>query len=249
MSSDAVLRVDRLTKRFGGLVAVDEFSLDVNDGEILGLIGPNGSGKTTLFNCVMSVYEPTSGTVTFQGEDITTADTHDIVNGGLARVSQESNPIEPMSVAENLKLFTFPNSVLAFDGGASQDELFEIAERVGIADKLDAYPGSLPHADIRRLEIAKAIATDPDLLLLDEPFAGLNQAEIRTLSEEIRNFRDEGVTIVVIDHNMKGLMPLVDRVVVINNGQHLATGTPEEIADNEEVQRAYLAGAEADVDV
>jgi branched-chain amino acid transport system ATP-binding protein len=240
----ALLSTTSLTKRFGGLVAVDGISIDVEEGEILGLIGPNGSGKTTIFNCVMGIYPVSEGTITFGGEEITDWDTHDIVNNGLARVSQESNPVGAMSVGANIKLFTMPNEVLAFSGGASEEEIYEIASRVGIEDLLGAKPGSLSHADVRRLEIAKAIATEPDLLLLDEPFAGLSQAEIRELSEQLRAIHAEGITILIIDHNMKGLMELVDRVIVINNGEFLAEGAPEEIAADERVKQAYLAGAE-----
>ena len=241
----SLLEVDGLTKRFGGLVAVDDLSFGVDEGEILGLIGPNGSGKTTVFNCVMSVYDPTSGQIRFDGEDITYRDTHDIVNGGLGRVSQHSNPVHEFTVGRNIKLFTLPNSITAFEGGASDEEIYELAARVGLEEQIDLLPDSLPHAAVRRLEIAKALATGPKLLLLDEPFAGMNQAEIREVSALIRQLREEGVTLVVVDHNMKGLMTLVDRVVVLTNGQMLADGPPEEIAENTDVREAYLADTEA----
>lgn len=241
-SSEVTLDIDGLTKQFGGLTAVDNLSFDVSEGEILGFIGPNGAGKSTVFNCIMGTYKVTSGTVTFRGEDVTDEETHEIVNRGLSRVSQESQPLPSFTVEENIRLFTFPNSIRAFRESASDEEIREIASRVGLEDELDTKPDSLPHAGIRRLEIAKAIATDPDTLLLDEPFAGLNQAEIRELSEEIRDLRDEGVTIVVVDHNMKGLMALVERVVVLDKGQKLAEGSPEEIAEDERVQQAYLSG-------
>lgn len=241
-STDPPLRIDGLTKQFGGLTAVDDLTFEVMEEEILGFIGPNGAGKSTVFNCIMSVYGVSAGSVFLHGENVTGWDTHAIVNHGLARVTQESNPIGTMTVEDNIRLFTLPNSPFAFDGGADHEEIVAIAGRVELDDKLDALPGSMPHADTRRLEIAKAIATDPDVLLLDEPFAGLNQAEIRDLSEEIREFRAEGMTLVVVDHNMKGLMALVDRVIVINKGRKIADGTPEEIADDERVQQAYLAG-------
>ncbi|CAI48826.1 ABC-type transport system ATP-binding protein (probable substrate branched-chain amino acids) [Natronomonas pharaonis DSM 2160] len=239
-----LLSIQNLTKRFGGLVAVNDVSFDIEAGSIVGLIGPNGSGKTTIFNCIMSIYDVTEGSIQFQGTDITDYKTHEVVNSGLARVSQESNPIARMSVAANIKLFTLPNSVTALSGGADDEEIYEIAARVGLEDALDKQPDSLPHADVRRLEIAKAIATEPELLLLDEPFAGLNQQEIREMSDQIRQLRDDGVTIVIIDHNMRGLMQLVERIMVINNGDWLADDTPEAIAENEAVQQAYLAGTE-----
>lgn len=237
-----LLSVDGLTKEFGGLTAVDDLSFGVDSGEILGLIGPNGSGKTTVFNCIMSVYAVTSGTVRFDGTDITDDKTHQIVNRGVSRVSQESNPIGSMTVGENIELFTFPNSIRSFDGGASDDEIASYAAQVGIEDALEEDPGSLPHADVRRLEIAKALATEPDLLLLDEPFAGLNQTEVRQLSEQFEAFREQGITLVVVDHNMRGLLDLVDRVVVLHNGQKLASGNPDDVAADERVQNAYLAG-------
>lgn len=239
-----LLSIQNLTKRFGGLVAVNDVSFDIEAGSIVGLIGPNGSGKTTIFNCIMSIYDVTEGSIVFNGEDITDYATHEVVNAGLSRVSQESNPIDRMSVAANIKLFTLPNSVFALSGGAEDAEIAEIAGRVGLQDSLQERPGSLPHADVRRLEIAKAIATEPELLLLDEPFAGLNQQEIREMSEQIKQLRDSGVTIVIIDHNMRGLMQLVERIMVINNGDWLADDTPEAIAENDAVQQAYLAGTE-----
>lgn len=238
----SVLEVDGLTKQFGGLVAVDDFSLDVGEGEIVGLIGPNGSGKSTVFNCIMSIYDVTDGSIRFNGDDVTTDSTHEIVNKGLSRVSQESNPIDLYSVAGNIKLFTLPNSIRSLHGGASDEEIYEYAARIDIEDKLEEMPDELPHADVRRLEIAKALATEPELLLLDEPFAGMNQAEITELAAQIERFREEGMTMVVVDHNMGGLMGLVDRVVVLNNGTKIASGSPEEIAENEAVQEAYLAG-------
>ncbi|WP_137289791.1 ABC transporter ATP-binding protein [Natronorubrum halophilum] len=238
----SVLTVENLTKRFGGLVAVDDVSLDVEAGEIVGLIGPNGSGKSTVFNCIMGIYDVTEGTVTFNGDEITDDRTHEVVNKGLSRVSQESNPIDLYPVAGNIKLFTLPNSVRSLHGGATDEEIYEYAARIDIEDKLHEMPDELAHADVRRLEIAKALATEPEMLLLDEPFAGMNQAEIDELAAQIERFREEGMTMVVVDHNMGGLMDLVDRVVVLNNGKKLAAGSPEEIAENQRVQKAYLAG-------
>jgi len=251
-----LLSVEGLTKQFGGLVAVSDLSFAVERGEILGLIGPNGSGKTTVFNCIMSTDDVTDGRISFDGEDITDAPTHDVVERGVARVSQESNPIDVLSVGANIELFTLPNSLLlcALPDGVRERvaddqarDPAEYAARVDLADRLAETPDSLPHADVRRLEIAKALATEPDLLLLDEPFAGMNQTEIRALSEQIEAFRRDGTTVVIVDHNMRGLMQLVDRVVVLSSGEKLAAGTPEEIVEDERVQRAYLAGERAGV--
>ena len=238
----SLLEVDNLTKKFGGLTAVDNLSFGVDDGEILGVIGPNGAGKSTVFNCVMSRYSVTDGTIRFDGDDITDLDTYKIVNKGLSRVTQESDPIDIFPVGGNIKLFTLPNSLTSLYGGASDKEIAQYAAHVNLEDKLQETPDELPHADVRRLEIAKALATEPELMLLDEPFAGMNQQEIGTLSEQIEALREEGMTMIVVDHNMSGLMRLVDRVVVIHNGSKLAEGTPEEIADDEKVQSAYLSG-------
>ncbi|MGM0718399.1 MAG: ABC transporter ATP-binding protein [Halobacteriota archaeon] len=240
----SLLEVDRLTKKFGGLTAVDDLSFDVDRGEILGVIGPNGAGKSTVFNCVMSRYTVTDGTITFDGDDITDLPTHKIVNKGLSRVTQESDPIDLLPVGGNIKLFTLPNSLRSLHGGASDREIAGYAARVDLQDKLEETPDELPHADVRRLEIAKALATEPEMMLLDEPFAGMNAQEIGVLSEQIESLREEGMTLIVVDHNMSGLMQLVDRVVVIHNGAKLAEGTPEEIAEDEGVQEAYLSGEE-----
>ncbi|WP_234403494.1 ABC transporter ATP-binding protein [Halarchaeum acidiphilum] len=202
----SLLNVSGVTKTFGGLTAVDDLTFAVDGGQILGVIGPNGAGKTTLFNCVMGVYDIDAGTVTFDGADVTSMVTHQIVNRGLARVAQHSMPIEPLTVRENLELFTLDNTVLQLFGGADEERVESVAERLDLTDVLDEYPDSLPHADLRRLEIARALATDPELLLLDEPFAGLNKQEMRNLSEAITAVRDDGITIVIIDHNMRGLM-------------------------------------------
>jgi len=241
----SLFELDGLTKRFGGLTAVDDLSFSVDSGEIVGLIGPNGSGKSTVFNCTMGRYSVTDGSIHFDGEEITNYDTHEVVEHGLSRVSQESNPIDAMTVAANIKLFTLPNSITTMRGGGDEETIFEYAARVDIEDKLHEEPGSLPHADVRRLEVAKALATEPKMMLLDEPFAGMNQQEIDELVQKFAAFREEGMTMIVVDHNMGGLMRLVDRVVVIHNGVKIAEGDPDEIAENQDVRNAYLGSSEA----
>ncbi|WP_440769434.1 ABC transporter ATP-binding protein [Natronorubrum sp. DTA28] len=241
----SLFRLDGLTKRFGGLVAVDDLSFEVDRGEIVGLIGPNGSGKSTVFNCTMGRYQVSDGAIHFDGSEITDYRTHEVVENGLSRVSQESNPITEMPVAANIKLFTLPNSVLAFRGGATDEEIYQYAARIDLEDKLEEMPDELPHADIRRLEIAKALATEPEMLLLDEPFAGMNQQEINDLVDKFEELREEGITMIVVDHNMGGLMKLADRIVVIHNGSKIAEGSPEEIAEDEAVKQAYLGSTEA----
>lgn len=240
----SLLEIDGVTKRFGGLVAVDDVSFTVDRGEIVGLIGPNGSGKSTIFNCIMSEYDVTAGTIRFDGEDITDYRTHQVVNDGLSRVSQESNPIDALPVAGNIKLFTLPNSIVSLRGGASEEEIYRYAARVGLENELRELPDELPHADIRRLEVAKALATEPELLLLDEPFAGMNQQEIGELAATFEEFRENGITMVIVDHNMDGLMGLVDRAVVLDNGDFLMEGSPDEVTTDERVKKAYLGGTE-----
>jgi branched-chain amino acid transport system ATP-binding protein len=243
-SADTILKINRLTKRFGGLVAVDDLSFDINRGGLVGLIGPNGSGKTTVFNCIMGVHTPTSGEIIFNDIDITNMKRHKIVNHGLARISQHSNPIDVMTLAENIRLHTQANSILSFNSGADYDKIYSLGQRVGIEDQLDERPDSVPYSSVRKLELAKALATDPQLLLIDEPFAGLNAEETEEVSKIIQKLSNEDITIIIVDHNMHGLMPIVDEVVTLHGGKKLAQGTPDEIVANEEVQKAYLGGTE-----
>ncbi|MWG35977.1 ABC transporter ATP-binding protein [Halomarina oriensis] len=241
---DGILVVDDLRKEFGGLVAVEDFSFAVEEQEILGFIGPNGAGKSTTFNCVTGFYEPTAGTVWYQGEDVTGRPSHEMVNAGLARTFQHFRPLHDRSVVDNVALALVPDKLFSFGGlrGGTRDRAARLCERVGLGDDLHRTPDELPHAGLLRLELARALATDPTLLLVDEPFAGLAGSEVESISNLLRELREEGLTLVVVDHNMRGLLSLIDRAVVINFGSKLAEGTPEEIRNDEEVQRAYLGG-------
>ncbi|MFQ6116965.1 MAG: ABC transporter ATP-binding protein [Candidatus Bipolaricaulia bacterium] len=243
----SILKLERLRKSFGGLVAVNELSFAVEVGEILGFIGPNGAGKTTVFNLIMGVLRPDSGKIAFKGQDITGWRTYRVVNAGIARVFQLSRNLGHKTVFENIEISTIQNGIFAReDRRARERRVLQAGELVGLEEDLWEYPSALPHASLRRLEIAKAIATDPELLLLDEPFAGLSAQEVEEVSQVIAKLRREGRTIVVVDHNMRGLMRLVDRVVVISFGEKLAEGTPEEVARDPQVQEAYLAGGGTD---
>lgn len=242
--SDELLDVQGVTKRFGGLTAVDGVTFSVAEDEIVGIIGPNGAGKTTLFNCIMGVHRPDAGKVTYSRKDVTGKKIYEMVKRGISRVPQHSNPIDSFTVEENIRIHTIPDRITVFNGGAPREEIAEIATQMDLKDKLDLLPDSLPHAERRRLEIAKALADGPDVLLLDEPFSGQNQSEIELLSEKLRNLRAGGITIILIDHNMKGLMELVDRVVVLHNGAKLVEGIPQDIAQNEAVREAYLGKTE-----
>lgn len=246
-----VLRVERLSKSFGGLMAIKDFSFAVQQGEILGLIGPNGAGKSTLFNLVMGGLWPDSGRVFFKNQEITRWPTYKIVNTGIARAFQIAHYFPRKTVYENVEIAALPNEIFAGAADAERKTLASCARTglclnehcpgVGCACR-SQLPGMLPQGGLRRLEIARAIGTDPELLLLDEPFAGLSHVEVDEISHLISDLRAEGQTIVLVDHNMRGVMGLVDRIVVLCFGEKLAEGTPAEVVRNRAVQEAYLAG-------
>ena len=239
---DGVLVVNDLTKRFGGLVAVDDLSFAVEKQEILGFIGPNGAGKSTTFNCITGVYPPTEGTVYYNGRDVTGSEFYEMVQNGMARTFQEFRPLEDRSVVDNVQISLVPDELFSMSGlrGQTRVRAVEICERVGLGGRLRQTPDELPHADMIRLELARAMATGPDLLLVDEPFAGLADEDIEELSELLRSLRDQGTTFIVVDHNMRGLLELIDRAIVINFGERIADGTPEEITEDPAVRKAYL---------
>lgn len=235
--------IQELSKSFGGLTAVNRLSFSVAPQEILGLIGPNGAGKTTVFNLVMGIYKPDRGTVTYKGKNITGWPTYRVVNEGIARVFQIAQPMPHKTVYENVEISTLPNKIFSKKrNGQGVDLCWKCCQIAGLLPDLYKLPSALPQAGLRRLEIAKAIATNAELLLFDEPFAGLAVQEVAELSKLVLNLRDQGRTVIIVDHNMKGLMKLVDRVVVVNFGEKLAEGTPQDIINNEAVQKAYLTG-------
>lgn len=239
-----ILEVDNLVKQFGGLSAVDNLSFNVYEEEILGFIGPNGAGKSTTFNCIFGTYEPTAGTVRFKGQDVTGYPAYKMVRRGMARTFQTFRPLEDRDVLENVSLSMVSDKLFTLDGifeGAEEDAI-ELCERIGLGDHLHKTPDELTHAEMIRMELARALATDPDLLLVDEPFAGLSDHEIEALSDLFLEFRDDGMTFIVVDHNMRGLLDLIDRSIVINFGERIAEGTPEEITQDPTVQQAYLGG-------
>ncbi len=241
---DGLLVLQDLTKRFGGLTAVDSLSFAVDREEILGFIGPNGAGKSTTFNCVMGTFPPTSGTVWFDGAEVTGEATHRVVKRGIARTFQDFRPIEDRSVVENVALASMADRLFTLDGiGTSVPSgVLEICDRVGLGEVRHRTPDELSHAGMLRMELARALATDPDLLLIDEPFAGLSGTEVERISTLLRDLRDGGLTLVVVDHNMRGLLELIDRGVVINFGAKIADGPPAAIKGDPAVQEAYLGG-------
>jgi branched-chain amino acid transport system ATP-binding protein len=235
----AILTLDGLGRSFGGLRAVDNVSLAVNEGEILGLIGPNGAGKSTLFNLINGVIPPDAGRVTFRGIDITGAAPYRIARHGLARAHQIVQPLQAMTVLENCTVgacFGRENLPRA----KAYETAREAAMFVGLGDRLDMLASQLTIAGKKRLELARALAAQAALLLLDEVLAGLNPAEVDYMIDVIRRIRARGIAILMIEHLMQAIMSLSDRIVVLNSGQKLAEGTPAEVANNPAVIEAYL---------
>jgi branched-chain amino acid transport system ATP-binding protein len=237
----SLLEVNSVSMFFGGLAALSGVSFGVEQGEILALIGPNGAGKTTLFNCVNGFYKPTMGTVSFKGQKISGLEPHVVCKKGLARTFQVVKPLQRMSVLDNVICSAF----LRTKTRAEAVELAsEVLEFTGLKDDRDTISKGLPLGMRKRLEIARALATKPEMILLDESFAGLNPAELDVSIEIIRGIKAKGITIMIIEHHMKVIMSISDRIVVLNYGQKIAEGIPEEIRSNPLVVEAYL-GAEA----
>lgn len=232
----ALLEVKDLSKRFGGLVAVDKVSFEVKSGEIIGLIGPNGAGKTTVFNLLTGFLSKDQGQVIFQGNDITKIKPYQTASMGIFRTFQLTASFPGMTVFENVKVATFGKT-----GGLDSDrKTKESIELVGLQECETLFPGQLPHGYLKRLDLARALATSPELLLLDEPFSGLSVSEIKGLTNVIKNLQARGITLVVIEHVLRELMSFANRVIVLNFGKKLAEGHPEAIVRDEKVIEAYL---------
>jgi branched-chain amino acid transport system ATP-binding protein len=233
----AYLAVRGVTKRFGGLVAVNDASLDVAEGSITGLIGPNGAGKTTLFAVIAGFEKPTAGLVLLEGEDITGRRPHDLARLGLARTFQIVQPFAGLSVRENIAVGAFLRERRRPAALAVAEE---VAMRVGLADQLDKPAAALTVAGRKRLEVARALATRPRLLLLDEVLAGLNPSEVRDIVPVVRAIRDSGITVLMIEHVMQAVMNLCERVHVLAQGRIICSGTPAEVVAAPQVVEAYL---------
>lgn len=239
-----MLEVREISKSFGGLTAVDSASLDVAPGEIVGLIGPNGAGKTTLFATIAGFHRPDAGTVSFEGKPITGLAPHRICAAGMVRTFQITQPFAGISVRENIMVGAYLHTA---DRRLAAREAEAVAGLVGMKDQLDQRGADLTVAGRKRLELARALATGPRLLLLDEVMAGLNPTEIVEIVDVIRNIRAAGVTILLIEHVMQAVTSLAERVYVLNQGRMIAEGTPAAIADNEAVIEAYLGHGAAKV--
>jgi branched-chain amino acid transport system ATP-binding protein len=251
-SSDVLLEVDHVTLRFGGVVALNDVSFSLRKGEIFGLIGPNGAGKTTCFNAMTGVYRPTSGGIRFQGQSIVGKKKHEITRGGIARTFQNVRLFPEMTALENVMvgadahhktsvvgaLFRLPRHWREERTGRARS--LELLRFVGIDRRAGEVSRNLSYGEQRRLEIARALATNPQLLCLDEPAAGFNPAEKADLLALIRRIRDTGVTVLLIEHDMRLVMGVTDRIVVLEFGKKIAEGPPHEVRDNPAVIAAYL---------
>jgi len=233
----ALLEVKNLTKSFGGLRAVDNVSFHVEEDEIFGLIGPNGSGKTTIFNCINNYFPVTAGDIVFKGKTIKGLKTYKICRLGIGRTFQVVKPLSRMTVLGNVTASAFCRARTMEE---AQGEAYRVLEFCGLVHEKDKLAKSLPLGGRKRLEIARALATKPELLLLDETAAGLNPTELDAAIELMRKIRDKGITILIVEHIMKVIMTISNRVHAINFGQTIAEGTPQNVASNPVVIEAYL---------
>ncbi|MFW9848617.1 MAG: ABC transporter ATP-binding protein [Candidatus Thorarchaeota archaeon] len=240
-----ILEVKNLTKKFGGLTAVNDVNFEIRRGEILGLIGPNGAGKTTIFQTISGFEKPTSGKILFNGMDITGKKPYQIVNLGMARTFQLVRSFRYLSLLDNISVACLsPRGKRAFGATGIDEAASSILSSVGLVDKARLPPVILPHGDLRRLEIGKALGTNPEMLLLDEPFSGLSYEEKEGINKLIRRLSGEGVTIFVTGHVLRELMTLVPRAIAMHQGRLIAEGTPQEVANNKIVLEAYLGKGE-----
>jgi len=233
----SLLSIKKVSMFFGGLAAISDVSFEIRKGEILGLIGPNGAGKTTMFNVVNGFYKPSKGEVFFNDRKISGLRPHQICKLGIARTFQVVKPLQRMSVLDNVIASAFPRKKSRVQ---AEEVAMETIGFTGLIDDRNVISKSLPLGKRKKLEIARALATQPELLLLDESFAGLNPHELDESIGIIRRIKERGITIMIIEHHMKVIMSISDRIVVLNYGEKIAEGTPHEIAHNPLVVEAYL---------
>lgn len=237
MSAAPLIELQGITKRFGGLLANDNISFTVSDGEIVGIIGPNGSGKSTLFNCITGFYRPNAGRILYQGRDITGLSADRICKLGIARTFQIVQVISDMTALENVMTGAFLHSARKRAARAKAEEVLAFT---GLWEKRDVPATSLTIPDKKRLEVSMALATQPKLLMLDEAMAGLTPVELKEMITLVRKVRENGITLVIVEHVMEAVMELSDRVIGINSGRKIVEDVPEKIVVNPEVIRAYL---------
>ena len=237
-----LLAVQDLSKTFGGLSAVKNLSFCVSEGETVGLIGPNGAGKTTIFNLIMNEFRPDSGEIFFKGEAISRYPTHERVKLGIARTYQVPRPFSEMTVGENIRVGLLPDNLWKMVTEETDEALeIEIGRSVGFDDhQIAQQPSELAMGDLRRLELARTLAIQPSLLLLDEVFAGLTLGEIEQISELLVERKKYGLTYVMVSHDLRSMAPLVDRVIAVSFGEIITEGTFDEVVNNKIVQEAYL---------
>ena len=235
----SILKVENLSKKFGGLLALNNVSFEVKEKEILGVIGPNGAGKSTLFKCITSIYKPSSGKVYFKEFDVTNYPTYKKVKMGMAITHQIVKPLKELSVLENVMVGAcYGKANLPLK--EAKEKALEVLDFVGLYDKKDLEAGKLNVPQKKRLEMARALASDPELIFLDEVLAGLNPAEVSKMLDVILKIREKGITILMIEHLMHAIMKVSDRIIVLDHGQKIAEGPPQKVAKNEKVIEAYL---------
>jgi branched-chain amino acid transport system ATP-binding protein len=235
-----LLQVEKIIKSFGGLMALCEVNFEIHQGEIFGVIGPNGSGKTTLFNVITGFLKANKGKVTFTGKDITGLPPHQICRQGIARIFQLVKPFHQLTTLQNVMVGRAYGKDPATNIRRAKEEVVGILNFVGLGNKIEVIASQLTMAERKKLELARALAAHPQLLLLDELMAGLNSAETETAMNLVNKIKDSGVTVVMVEHIMKAVLGISDRIIVLNAGEKIAEGSPKEVVKNQLVIEAYL---------